>query len=942
MRAFVTHVHDPFNGHATRFEITAPVTIRDLAPQDGHPFIAVLNGTAVLRAGWDRPVGDADILVFRSLPQGGGGARGGSNPLSTILSLGMLAFAPWAAAGLLGTTTALVGTTFLGQATTLAISLAGNALVSALLPTPGAPAQAQPSPTYTLTAQGNAARIDAPIPVQYGRLKVYPDLAAQPYAEFAGGEQYLYQLLCLGSGEFEVEEMLIEDTPLSSFAEVTTEIIPPGGQVTLFPANVVTATEISGQTLAGRFSGTWSRSGTTVTITETAHGRAVGQAVALTFTTGGGPNGVYAIATVIGANSYTVQTATGTGSGNVSIHPVVGGVEGVTVNAAGTVAARIGVDLVLPRGLHGTSGGTLTNRSVTVVFEGQQIDDADQPLGSWTVLGSETLTDRTVTPLRKSFSYSVTPGRWRLRAWRTDVRATGSGDGHDVLWSGARAYLTETADYGDVTLIAVRMRATDNLSAQASRKIAVVAIRKLAVWNGAGWSAPVATRSIAWAIADAARNADYGAGWSDSRIDLAALLALDAEWAARGDQVDIRFDADSTWWDAVSEIARVGRARVFLQGGRLRVVRDRAETVPVAAFSMRNILRDSFVIDYLSPAEDSADSVEVTYFDARTWSDRTVLAQLPEGTADLPVRVTMRGITAEAQALREGLYLAATNRWRRRIVRFDTEMDGFIPAIGDLIAIQHDLLGLGTVTEALAWDPENLRLQLSEPVTFTGSHVVGLRRADGSLSGPWPVVASDGPDEVILTTAPDVTPYTGAARERTHVLFGTAQTWRMLAKVVSARPTAPDRLTIEAVVEDDRVHLADNDAAGTVLANPVLPRRPVRPAVSGLSARRMPGETTRAIFGWAPAPGADLYQIEMAEGANPADPDVTWTRAGDTTGTSYVLTLMHPNRTMIRVRGLGLAAGPWVTRTLGELIPDMWNTDDTPMWTGDLNPMWSS
>jgi hypothetical protein len=51
---------------------------------------------------------------------------------------------------------------------------------------------------------------------------------------------------------------------------------------------------------------------------------------------------------------------------------------------------------------------------------------------------------------------------------------------------------------------------------------------------------------------------------------------------------------------------------------------------------------------------------------------------------------------------------------------------------------------------------------------------------------------------------------------------------------------------------------------------------------------------------------------------------------------------MFSNRTMIRVRAAGLAAGPWVAATIGTLIPDMYNTDDTAMYTTDLNQMWST
>ena len=45
---------------------------------------------------------------------------------------------------------------------------------------------------------------------------------------------------------------------------------------------------------------------------------------------------------------------------------------------------------------------------------------------------------------------------------------------------------------------------------------------------------------------------------------------------------------------------------------------------------------------------------------------------------------------------------------------------------------------------------------------------------------------------------------------------------------------------------------------------------------------------------------------------------------------------------VIRVRGVGLAAGPWMAAALGTLIPNMWNTDATAMWTTNANPMWSS
>jgi hypothetical protein len=64
--------------------------------------------------------------------------------------------------------------------------------------------------------------------------------------------------------------------------------------------------------------GTYSRGGTLITVTMTAHGMTTGQRVELDFTTGAGTDGSY-IVTVVDANTFTLtDTASGTTSGNVT------------------------------------------------------------------------------------------------------------------------------------------------------------------------------------------------------------------------------------------------------------------------------------------------------------------------------------------------------------------------------------------------------------------------------------------------------------------------------------------------------------------------------------------------------------------------------------------------------------------------------------------------
>lgn len=66
--------------------------------------------------------------------------------------------------------------------------------------------------------------------------------------------------------------------------------------------------------------GTYSQSGTTVTIAISSHGVAIGDILTIDYTSGAGTDGTFAVATVTNDNSFTVTAAaSATNSGNVSI-----------------------------------------------------------------------------------------------------------------------------------------------------------------------------------------------------------------------------------------------------------------------------------------------------------------------------------------------------------------------------------------------------------------------------------------------------------------------------------------------------------------------------------------------------------------------------------------------------------------------------------------------
>ncbi|MEY2656065.1 MAG: hypothetical protein RLZZ524_3093, partial [Pseudomonadota bacterium] len=654
-----------------------------------------------------------------------------------------------------------------------------------------------------------------------------------------------------------------------SWEEITTEIVGPHGSVTLFPTNVDTSGEVSGQDM------------------------------------------VY----------------------NTWLGPFI-------ANAAETDANALGLDFVLSRGLYyANDAGGLDAVTVTWTVEAREVDDLGAPvgLGTYSTLGSESITAATTTPQRISKRYSVTAARYEVRVKRTSTKYTDSRYGNDIAWAGLRAYLPETRDFGDVTLIALRARATNNLSAQASRKINVIATRKLPAWNGSAFGTATATKSIAWALANICTDATWGAGLADARVDLDGLLALDAVWATRGDEFNGRFDSTISFWEAITKVARAGRAYPYMQGGIIYFSRDQAQATPVALFSMRNIVRGSFSVQYLTPHEAMADACEVSYFDDGVWQQRRVQAKLSGSSAAKPVKIEFFGVTDRAQAFREGVYEAACNRYRRKLIKFATDMEGFIPAFGDLVAVAHDMPQWGQTAEATAWTAGTRTLTVSEPLTWgTGTHYIGLRKRNGGIDGPIVVTAGATAYQLILAADPSFTPYTGGLEERTHIVFGWGETWRQPARVLSVRPRGLETVEIECINEDDAVHTAEDGLTPPAAQSSQLDTRWTAPVVNGLMGWSMPNYPEMMVLSWQPAPGADHYLVEQS-----SDGEI-WTRAGEPSAANFTGQAIYGASTLVRVAGVGLTRGPWVQIGYGGLADYMWNAvTTTTMWNAtDTNLMW--
>lgn len=730
----VVHAHNILDQKAkTVFRGEMGLSIRQLQPTNNLPRVCYYNGDLALPEDWDWVPCPDDHVVFVTLPRGGGNAS------QSIIGIILI----------------IVGVVFYAYGGQYLIAIGVGLLAMSLIPTPAvsaiSPQTAAASPTYNLQLSGNSARIGQAIPVTYGRHILMPDFASQPYSEYSdSGDQFYNALLCMGQmDKFTLEATMIDDTDLSHFVEVQTQLIGPnfGPPLSLVDAGVVNAPEVSANDLVfGVYTGPFAASG------------------------------------------------------------------------PGLKATIIGIDMFCPKGLYfAADDGSMETKSTTWLAEARAITNLGGVSGDWFLLGLETLSGNTATAIRRTYKYNVAAGRYEVRVSRQDTEDTNARAGHQLQWAAMRAYLdVDPPLEPSATFLALRMRANSQLSGLSQRRISVVIRRWLPTWNPTtGWSDPVETNSIAWALADVLRNPNYGGQVSDSRIDLQTLYDLDQIWTERGDSFNGVFDSRITVWAALTTIARAGRARPIMRGGVFTFIRDGQQDLPVAMFNMRNIKRGSFTIDYTMVTEDASDGVEMEFFNEETWATEYIREPIPGIVESInPAKASLVGVTNKAQATRETLYSVASVAYRRSSISWTTENDGYLPCYGDLVNVAHDVTGWGFSGDIVNYDTSSATVTVTEPLTWTvGDHYAILVDKYGDVFGPYKVVP--GPRDFTMTFLEvpdpgDLEIYTGTERERTRFSMGPANSFGKMCKITSIEPAADGSINMRAVVEDNRVHGADD------------------------------------------------------------------------------------------------------------------------------------
>lgn len=632
---------------------------------------------------------------------------------------------------------------------------------------------------YDVSSDQNAAKLGDPIPVVYGSVLMTPDYISQPYVFYDwaqgsfnsqkyNGVQYLDLLLCCGQGNVDIANIYLADTDASTpDADVITwQAFTPAQHASTmgsiasamasvapgFHENIVTSPEVSNQ----EFSKTNDAAGYFATCKP-------------------GQKGRYFQIDIIFPGGQTNPTD------------------------GGNIKGRTTQFDVYWQELDDNDTAVGSPSSIRVTASSQAATSASSPtMSTFTTAGSENdEKNRSCisAPIRRSYRIDAgSSKRWAVKIVRytNEPNGTDGPNGTDrFIWTGLKLFADypTTPVYGDVTLLAVRVKASQGIGSDASIRIRVRANRRLPPPAG---GTEVATTSGAYAFADIYKNTTYGAARPTSELDTATLNALHTKWGSY--QFNHVFRERITVWEALRTVTIPFAAEPLPIGASMSVAQDGVNNIRSALFTDANIVSNTINVGYSFDEEGASDGVEVEYLSAK---DGKQLYSLYPSTALRPDRYTIAGITVTAHADQLARLIWQRSRGQRKRITFDTELEGLILQLGDRIGVSHNVMKWGDGGSIIAVNGLNITADHALDWSAGGEKVV-LRKTDGGVTDPISVARGIDDRVMVLASSPGITINVDNNYEYTSFAFGTVTNLVRDFIVTATKPTGGNVVTVEA------------------------------------------------------------------------------------------------------------------------------------------------
>ena len=481
-----------------------------------------------------------------------------------------------------------------------------------------------------------------------GRHKIFPPLAAQPYTEIEGNNQYLRMLFTCGYGPLALSDFKIGDTPLDNFTGVEKEIrygyltdpplslfsnsvhedalsialtVAAGGQIRTsqpnadelsvdftFPALVIydpttgarnnRTVQVKVEYRVAGSGGAWTQvDGTPAVAAVVTTAQGSNRDLRFTAATAGQAGNAISVKYVDpGTDGAATESVAVTGSAITVTLRNVAGVRstGLQVKAAleASAAAAALIAIALAPGSDGT-GNIMENLVEYSIFNSEGFpwiggqNTPYQLAGGANIIALANITAASPTTVRYGVRWPVSTGQYEVQCTRVTA------DNFDAIvqdksfWSALRTirHVAPVSLAGQV-LIALRIKATDQLNGVISQ-LNCIAFSILKDWTGTAWIERETANAAAIyrAILQGPANARPVA---DSRLDLPTLQTWAEDCRTNNRMFNQVIDFRTTVFRLLDNVAAVGRAARTMRDGLYSVVRDVAQTVPVQHLTPRN------------------------------------------------------------------------------------------------------------------------------------------------------------------------------------------------------------------------------------------------------------------------------------------------------------------------------------------------------------------
>lgn len=380
----------------------------------------------------------------------------------------------------------------------------------------------------------------------------------------------------------------------------------------------------------------------------------------------------------------------------------------------------------------------------------------------------------------------------------------------DATWTDLRGRMQNSpTSYPGLTVMTCNIRGGDRLSAQSESQVSVEATRILPLMEGGtGPSRDI----VPWCIYQLKQR-----GYTDDDLDLPEWQAFHNTCVARGDNYDETLESTITVKDMINNALACGFGELVTFRGLLRPVRDNARAAfdvtygpKTQTYSPQNMTK-MLKISGAMPSINDFDGVDVEFFSRITWAWETVECRWPGDLGTKVEKIKMPGVSDRTRAWRVGMRRRGHQKFRTDIYTWETEMDGSNSGYLSFAAVADDAPKRCQSAILLAFEVtgSGTLLTSSEPLDFSagGEHRIGVRKLDGTLSGPWTATQVD--QYTVRVDALDFTPVVDGPLEPPHILFGPASRWAYPVLVTSSDP-ANGNTAMKGMPYDARVYTYDD------------------------------------------------------------------------------------------------------------------------------------